>query len=59
MSRHLLYHLVLPLIFGVFFEILISWYRDPAHFELREYLVSGERLGTAVSSSPIWALPYG
>ena len=45
MSRHLLYHLVLPLIFGVFFEILISWCRDPAHFELREYLASGERLG--------------
>lgn len=45
MSKHLLFHLVLPLIVGVAVEIFIAWYRDPSHFALREYLISKERVG--------------
>jgi hypothetical protein len=45
MSKHLLYHLVLPLIFGLTVEAVIAWRRDPSSFELLEYLFSTERIG--------------
>jgi hypothetical protein len=45
MSRHLLPHLVIPLMVGIAVEMGIAYYRTPDHFEFRDYLFSGERVG--------------
>ncbi|MDX6576826.1 MAG: hypothetical protein QOE96_2779 [Blastocatellia bacterium] len=48
MSRHLWFHLLVPLIVGVGVEILIAWapwHQPPSGISLHEYLISPERIG--------------
>lgn len=48
MSRHLWFHLLVPLIVGIGVEILIAWRHDTnlaQPFSFREYLIAPERVG--------------
>jgi hypothetical protein len=48
MSRHLWFHLLVPLIVGIGVEILIAsapWHQPPSTVSIREYLIAPERIG--------------